>query len=59
MAKILALLGALVLAAACGPAGTNCNCIATGACYTNYNNTAETCGVGLVCCPPTSSADAG
>jgi hypothetical protein len=58
MAKIWLLLGTLALAAACGPTGTNCNCVATGACYT-ATATTDACGVGLVCCPIEQTADGG
>ncbi len=51
MAKSLALLGALVLAGGCGPVSTNCTCVAVGAC-TTANQATETCGVGMICCPP-------
>ncbi|HUB05529.1 MAG TPA: hypothetical protein VMB50_00930 [Myxococcales bacterium] len=65
MAKICLLLGALgtlALGVACGPNNTNCleqscvpsgpcNCVALAAC-TTANQVTETCGVGMVCCPP-------
>ena len=58
MAKICLLLGTLLLAAACGPAGKDCSCVATAACFTAAVDT-QTCGVGLVCCPSVTVADAG
>ncbi|MHB8419328.1 MAG: hypothetical protein ACYDCL_14720 [Myxococcales bacterium] len=62
MTKIRLLLGALALAAACGPNSTNCleqSCIPSGNCVcvasaacTTANAATESCGVGLICCPP-------
>ncbi len=48
MARISMLIAALALTAACG-GPPNCACVASAACTTNYT---ESCGVGLVCCPP-------
>jgi hypothetical protein len=59
MAKIWLLLGTLVLAGACSGVPSDCEqCVALGACST-ATSTTETCGVGLVCCPPVAVADAG
>jgi hypothetical protein len=56
MAKIWLLLGTLVLAGACsGGEPSNCDCVALAAC-TTATSTTETCGVGLVCCPPIPDA---
>ncbi len=62
MLKTLVLLGGLALASACGSNGNgcygqscipsgNCNCVSLAACSTAYQG-AESCGVGMVCCPP-------
>jgi hypothetical protein len=51
MKAMLLLLGTIALAlSACGPSGTNCDCVSTAACST-LNQATQSCGVGLVCCP--------
>ena len=62
MAKICLILGTLILAAGCNGSG-QCNdsqasCVSTAACFT-ATATTETCGVGLVCCPPVQYPDGG
>jgi hypothetical protein len=61
MTRIWMLLATMALAAACtGGEPANCTCVAVAECTTDNNNTAETCGVGLVCCPAApAGADGG